>query len=194
MNARRAGLWSWGALGALGLSWGVAWSCGVRVNISGSVPLGLWRETPLQGQIQRGQVVAVCPEDNAAFRLAKSRGYIEDDGWCPDGSQLMFKPVAAVAGDLVRVSDAGVSVNGSALPNSAPLKRDYREQPLPTLQPGSYTVQPGTVWLVSSYNSRSFDSRYFGAVSASAVRGVVTPLWTQGQRSQRGGGKGGEPE
>jgi type IV secretory pathway protease TraF len=42
---------------------------------------------------------------------------------------------------------------------------------------GSYRVGPEDVWLLSSHDPRSFDSRYFGAVPVANVLGIAHPLW-----------------
>src|SRR6266404_5862589 len=56
------------------------------------------------------------------------------------------------------------------------LTRQYRTAgPWPY---GTYKVEPGTVWVVSSFNSYSFDSRYYGAIPTSAIRHHLRPLWT----------------
>jgi type IV secretory pathway protease TraF len=42
---------------------------------------------------------------------------------------------------------------------------------------GRYVIPPGEVWLVSTFSPRSWDSRYFGPVPASAIVSALTPLW-----------------
>jgi conjugative transfer signal peptidase TraF len=168
--------------GLFALLWAATWACGVRVNTSASLPMGLWVESarlPSNGLLTRGAIVTFCPSDAPPFRLAKQRGYI-GGGWCPHEYQPLFKPIAAVAGDQVSISPAGIDVNGVHIANSAPLRADNTRQPLPTPRYGKYIVQPGSIWLVSSYNSRSFDSRYFGSVQISNVRSIVVPLWVRG--------------
>jgi conjugative transfer signal peptidase TraF len=107
--------------------------------------------------------------------MAKARHYLSD-GWCASHLEVMFKPVAAVAGDVVDVDARGVSVNGGLLLRSAALKRDAAGRPLTAVPDGIYHVPPGYVWMISSYSPRSFDSRYFGALAVSQLRGRVQPL------------------
>jgi type IV secretory pathway protease TraF len=40
-------------------------------------------------------------------------------------------------------------------------------------------LEPGELFLLSVTNPASFDSRYFGPVSASAVIGVAHPVWLE---------------
>ena len=71
---------------------------------------------------------------------------------------------------MVELSARGISVNGVLLPNTAPLSKDTKGRPLEAWPFGRYPVTPGTVWVASSYHPRSFDSRYFGPISTSAIR------------------------
>jgi conjugative transfer signal peptidase TraF len=174
--------WSLYVVGWFALLWSATWLCGIRVNTSASLPTGLWLKTrtlAANGVVTRGAIVTLCPPDTPAFRLAKQRGYI-GGGWCPQKYQPLFKPVVAIAGDQVSMSAAGIDVNGVHIANSTPLQVDNAHQPLPTPPYGRYTVAPNSIWVVSSYNSRSFDSRYFGAIEISHVRSIVVPLWVTG--------------
>jgi conjugative transfer signal peptidase TraF len=145
---------------------------GVRFNSSPSMPVGLYVVT---GD-EHANLVEFCPrEPFASFSIA--RGY-RDSGVCVDGAAPLLKPVVAVAGDVVELSNRGISVNGKLLPNTAPLPRDSKGRPLEAWAFGRYAVASGTVWVASSYHPRSFDSRYFGPVPTSAIRHRLEPLFT----------------
>ena len=150
-------------------------AAGLWINTTDSMPLGLWRQSA--GQAERpGDVVLLCLPETPTTDLGQSRGYIAP-GSCPTGQEVLLKPVAAGAGEVVRVSAAGIAVNGQAIANSAQLAQDSKGRPLPAYPAGTYRVAPGQIWLVSPHNPRSFDSRYFGPVSASVVRSSVRPVW-----------------
>ncbi len=100
-------------------------------------------------------------------------------GTCPDGYAALLKPVVAWPGDTVTTSPAGVAVNGRPVPNSAPLMRDSLGRELHPYPYGTYEVLAGQIWVVSSYSSKSFDSRYFGPVPLKTVREWVRPLITE---------------
>jgi conjugative transfer signal peptidase TraF len=174
MNARRFGLVGWGVAAVLAASWGALWVGGMRLNTSASIPTGLWRERPMSRPVQRGDLVAICPEASRIFNLAKSRGYLEN-GWCAGRLEVMFKPVAAVAGDVVVVNSTGITVNGLPIAHSAALPTDSERRPLPAQPPGVYVVGPAEVWLISDWNEHSFDSRYFGAIATRHIRGLLKP-------------------
>jgi conjugative transfer signal peptidase TraF len=150
-------------------------AAGLRINATASMPRGLWRVWPPE-PVERGEIVTVCPPDCAAIREAARRGYIAT-GFCPGGYEPLVKPVAAVAGDVVTVTLQGIAVNGRPLTNTAQLARDEAGRTLHPVVARAYRVAPGTVWLLSGHDPRSFDSRYFGPVPVANVTGVARPLW-----------------
>jgi conjugative transfer signal peptidase TraF len=137
---------------------------GLRINTSPSLPLGLYVVTT-DGS---ANLIEFCPAEPFAA-LSLVRGY-RDSGACLDGGAPLLKPVAAKAGDLVELSWHGISVNGVLLANTEPLSKDTKGRPLEPWHFGRFLVAPGTVWVASSYHSRSFDSRYFGPVDTTAIR------------------------
>jgi conjugative transfer signal peptidase TraF len=90
-----------------------------------------------------------------------------------------MKPIVAVEGDIVEISAKGVTVNGKPLPNSSPHLFDRQNRPLAHWSFGTHRVAIGTVWVISSFNSRSFDSRYFGPILASSIRSRLWALMTE---------------
>ena len=83
-----------------------------------------------------------------------------------------------VAGDVVQVTTDGVAVNGGLLAHSRPLERDRGGRELAAYSATSRALGPGEIWLHSPFEDRSWDSRYFGPVSAACVTDVVAPLVT----------------
>jgi conjugative transfer signal peptidase TraF len=176
----RIGNTSPGAIRRLGLiAFGVAFAtfqicglAGIRINCSPSLPVGLYSTSTDRS----AGLVEFCPAEPFAS-LAISRGY-RDRGTCRDGATPLLKPIVARAGDIVTVSPRGIGVNGQLLPNTAPLRTDTHGRPLTPWPFGRYAVAPGTVWVASSYNPRSFDSRYIGPVPITGIRNHVRPLLT----------------
>jgi conjugative transfer signal peptidase TraF len=172
------GRYSWSTLGRAAvlsalvigiLFWGASIQ-GIRVNASPSMPVGLYQVTSSPD----ATLVEFCPVEPFAS-IANARGY-RQAGNCPDGGSPLMKPVVARAGDSVQLSEKGVVVNGTAILNSAPLLEDTAGRPLTSWPFGVYTVLPGTMWVVSDYHPRSFDSRYFGPVSVALIRNRLRPL------------------
>jgi type IV secretory pathway protease TraF len=67
-------------------------------------------------------------------------------------------------------------VNGVLVRNTAPRWLDTFGRTMTPWPFGAYNVAPGTVWVASSYNAKSFDSRYFGPVAVSSIRAHLRPL------------------
>lgn len=163
------------AISMSGLVLAAGYVAGYRINTTASMPVGLWRMIPTPAKPARGTIVIACM-DAPLTTLALERGYV-DPGPCPGGTELLLKPIAAVAGDAVEIGDTGIAVNGKPMPHTAPLARDVAGRELPALSRGEYQVLPNEVWLLSSYSPLSFDSRYFGGVPVSNIRGIARPVW-----------------
>jgi conjugative transfer signal peptidase TraF len=146
---------------------------GLRLNIaSNSLPPGLYRIAP-RGE---GSDLLICPT-GIAESISISRGYRPKSAGCGDGYAPLLKPISARYGDTVTVSNAGISINGSQLPNSRQYARDALGRPMPQVSAGTYPVLPGTVWVISSYNRFSFDSRYFGPIPLDEKVRYANPFW-----------------
>ena len=168
------------ALSACGLA-ALAWAAFVQppprrvYNPSDSVAVGWYRVDPLDHRtssppspLSVGSIVLTrLPADVAA--LAAQRGYL------PARIPLL-KRVGAVAPQHVCMFDGLVWIDGVA--SAAVLPADRLGRPLPSWQQ-CRSLRPGELFLLSSANPASFDSRYFGPVSASAVIGVAHPVWLE---------------
>lgn len=136
---------------------------GIVINDTPSLPEGFYRKNTRS--VEKGSFVL--------FRLPvgelSSRPYAREN---------LIKQVVAVAGDRVGIGKAGVWVNGRLLANSAQLPTDRDGLPLPRLNLEEYTLEAGELLTMSTYNPRSFDSRYFGPVRSDQILSVVEPLFT----------------
>lgn len=146
---------------------------GVRVNTSYSLPMGLYIET----KAADAPFVEFCPQGRFAEESSQ-RGYRTPGFACPDGAVPLLKPVVARAGDRVETSQTGIAVNGMLLPKTAPLNVDSARRPLTPWPFGSYSVEVGTIWVVSTYHPNSYDSRYMGPIPESLIRRKLRALWT----------------
>lgn len=148
---------------------------GVRLNFSPSAPVGVWLHEPISYvSIERGDWISVCPPASPATRAVVAMKILPMGNCSGLNVAPLLKPVAAIAGDVVRLQDGqSVMVNGLPLPNTA------STQVLPAWPDGEYTVQPGEVWLFSPRHPKSFDSRYFGPVRIDQVQGKATPFITE---------------
>ena len=138
----------------------------LRINTSASLPVGLYIVS------SNGTFVEFCPDDHG---LSAQRHY-RARGACLDEAAPLLKPVIGRPADEIVVSPAGIAVNGKLVPHTAPLDHDSEGRPLTHWPFGRYATARGTLWVASSYNPRSYDSRYLGPVQESAVRARLRPL------------------
>ena len=144
-------------------------------NPSDSVAVGWYRVDPLghgsdslPRPLSVGSIVLTTLPPEAAT-LAAQRGYL------PTRVPLL-KRVGAMAPQEVCIADGSVRIDG--VPSAAVLPADRWGRPLPSWQQ-CRQLQPGELFLLSVTNPASFDSRYFGPVSAAAVIGVAHPVWLE---------------
>ena len=167
-------------LAACGLA-ALAWASFVHplprltYNPSDSVEVGWYRIDPLDHRtsspprpLSVGSIVLV-PLPAEAAALAAQRGYL------PTRIPLL-KRVGAVAPQEVCIADGKVHIDG--VPSAAVLSADRWGRPLPSWQQ-CHRLRHGELFLLSVTNPASFDSRYFGPVSAASVIGVARPVWLE---------------
>jgi len=153
---------------------GAAGAFDLRVNWTESMPRGIYQR--MEPAPERGAWVAVCLE-GAAAELARDRGYVID-GSCASGLAPIFKRMVGVPGDRIEVATGGVAVNGAAVPESELKPVDSRGRPLEHASEGEFVLPEGRFFVMGMNPSRSWDSRYFGAVSAQQIVAGARPLWT----------------
>ena len=167
-------------LSACGLA-ALAWASFVHplprliYNPSDSVAVGWYRVDSLDhgaGSLPRplsvGSIVLTTLPPEAAA-LAAQRGYLP-------AHVPLLKRVGAVAPQHVCIVAGQVRIDG--VPAAAALPADRLGRQLPSL-PLCRRLEPGELFLLSVTNPASFDSRYFGPISASAVIGVAHPVWLE---------------
>jgi conjugative transfer signal peptidase TraF len=141
-----------------------------RVNLSPSVPTGIWK---ISGSEESGDVknryVVVRASDHPGYLLAVERGYLHD-------LTPLLKRVVATEGDLVSYDEGerAVTVNGEYVPMTEILSRDTEGRELPRASFPT-VLKKGEAWL-SSENIRGYDSRYFGPVSTDLLQ-KATSVW-----------------
>jgi conjugative transfer signal peptidase TraF len=148
---------------------------GLRINGSHSFPIGLY--WAIGKAAEKGDLVFVDPPALPIFYLAVNRGYL-DAGYSPARTCAMIKRLVGVAGNRVTINGEGVEVDGVRLPNSKPRNQDAAGRPLQPYSLTDYILGPGEILLMSDHSAASFDARYFGPISATQIRSVITPLIT----------------
>lgn len=125
------------------------------VNVTPSVPLGLYMRDFAKAP-ERGDIVALTPPANARPFLASLR--------YPTDAPLL-KSIAGAAGDYA-------CANGNWLHlGHRQLTRLVSANGMPRWS-GCRTLTPDEVFVLGGTNPESFDSRYFGPLPRTAIRGV----------------------
>lgn len=135
-------------------------------NPSDSVPRGWYRIGKIDSLHVGDIVLARLPAPAAA--LAARRGYL------PTGIPLL-KHIGAVAPQWVCIDGTSVRIDDVAV--ATVMGTDGRGRPL-SAWPQCQRLAHGELFLLSSTNPASFDSRYFGPIRVSDVIGGAQPIWT----------------
>jgi conjugative transfer signal peptidase TraF len=143
-------------------------AAGYRVNVSPSVPVGLYRRLPLPDPVERGMLVILpVPVSVVAWHRPKLPSFLRP--------VPLLKPVVAVEGDEVCVCEAGIWIRDQWY---GPVLTEANGLPLPhPLPDGCTTLAAGEVF-VATATDRSLDSRYFGPVQLEMIRARAIPVWT----------------
>ena len=145
----------------------IAWFSGFRVNVTPSLPLGIYRlaESPAKP----GVPAFFCLDSPDFIRLAEERGYA-GAGFCPGGLRPLGKEVYGLPGDRIGFDQGLITVNSQALPGSLAKDKDRQGRAMPAslLRPG--IIPKGKALMLSLHHKGSFDSRYFGLVPLAALR------------------------
>jgi len=140
-------------------------------NPSDSVPVGWYRiertNSPPRPLSVGDIVLTRLPADVAA--LAAQRGYL------PSHIPLL-KQVSAIAPQHVCIVEGQVRIDG--VPVAAVLPADRVGRLLPFWRQ-CRPLADGELFLLSTTNPASFDSRYFGPIQASAVIGTAQLLYLE---------------
>ena len=178
------------ALAVAGSAFGVMFAgvnLGLVFNYTHSAPFGLYMEiaTPTEARREPPPYIFFCP-DVRWPSMNNEPNYRSPMRTCPDGFSPLIKPVIAWPGDTVQTSPQGITVNGVLLAHTVSLNHDSQGRIVHPFAYGTYRVQPGQLWAVSSFSPRSFDSRYFGPVPLRSVHLWIRPLLVEKKHHPEG--------
>ncbi len=137
------------------------------LNLSKSMPLGVYKLIPFDGDLKTGEsVILEVPEP--------ARPYIYGRGWLPQG-WLLIKTVGALPGDKVTITDDAIKIKDVYI--GPVFDTDTEVRPLPRLR-GSINIPEKHFLPIATYIRNSFDGRYFGPVPFDLIRGKAVPVIT----------------
>jgi len=139
--------------------------CGLIINYTDSLPRGIYQLRPLSRADHDMIVVFPVPES--------VRDIVYGRGWLMKGALLM-KPIAALPGESVSVTDEGLYIDKRLF--GPVFVSDRQGMPLPQIRFSSL-IRENQVF-VASPSKRSFDSRYFGPVHVKNIVAQAVPVLT----------------
>ncbi|MEM1116459.1 MAG: S26 family signal peptidase [Bacteroidota bacterium] len=149
----------------------------IRRNDTPSVPEGVYlrlSEWMMPGEPAVGDFAMACLPDAEAAFVARERGYLDEAPWaCASGVVPVLKRVAAVEGQTVEVTEAGVFVDGARV-GEAPPTADSQGRPIAPAY-GMYRLGAGEAWLASDIPN-GYDSRYAGPLVPEARAWLLVEL------------------
>jgi conjugative transfer signal peptidase TraF len=138
------------------------------IQLSDSLPQGLYIKKSVPETISLGQLVLIeIPSDIKAMMINRQ--------WIPSHVKYyLMKPVAAIAGDHIKVDSQGVFVNKKF--KGTIQKRDQQGHKLPKFHYNGLLKE--NLYFVMASARNSFDSRYFGPVHKQSIINIVEPFMT----------------
>ena len=140
----------------------------MRLNLTDSVPIGLYRVMP------RAAYAGICL-DASVIAPALQAGVDLPPGECPNSGRVpILKTIyRATPDNPITFSAAGFTVAGILKKNTVAKRTSRTGRPLTHAPFGTYT---SGLWAISDFNRDSYDSRYFGPVPESAVLFYAAPF------------------
>jgi len=141
----------------------------VIYNSTPSYPTGLYF-VEQQSAYTKGELVLICADGNKEFEI-KNKGYVTaSTTHCTNGFAPLIKKIVANKNDVVEVTQAGVYINKV---------KQSKSTILPQVEAcmGLHYLKDDAIWVMSDFNSASFDSRYFCELSINKIIGKVRFFW-----------------
>lgn len=184
MRGSRSKLRYIAVLVALGVGASVALArSGLIINVTPSMPPGLYRLSALPARLHDGMIIYLCPPSpahNAAMAQAV-RGHwllISPRSPCPANLVPFLKRIAATPGQTVTLTMRGTSIDGHRLPLTAIQPLAKNGVPMVHQRPGVYLMKPGQVWVWDNSSPWAYDSRYWGPLPVADILKKARPVLT----------------
>ncbi len=173
-----------GALAAFGFGCVTLSNAGYIINVTPSLPVGVYKRETLPNHLIDGDMIEICPlspKSSPSMRQAIQHKWllIDPKSPCADRLAPFLKRVAATPGQTVDLSINGVSVDGVELPKTAVKLVAANGKTLLVHFPfGRHTVAPNMIWVTDNSSPWAFDSRYYGPIPFYHVISGIKPVLT----------------
>jgi conjugative transfer signal peptidase TraF len=134
-------------------------------NITASEKIGYYFK--YDSKIKKGDLRIICLK-NKEYMNKMVRLGLPSKGSCPDGSFSILKEIVGVPGDHIKITSNGIYVNNYLLANSKAVSFVQGIKLSPQAINTSITLTKDSYWVYGN-GIHSFDSRYFGSITASEI-------------------------
>ena len=141
---------------------GLARHAGLYINMTASLPMGIYKVTLIDAQnaeIKVNDLVMIPPSEYEETGIDSAL----------NENRAMIKKAAALAGDVIDSDGQSIYINGSRLEYSNIYEKDKFNQTLPAQQ-YPYRVPQNSVYITSEH-PYGYDSRYFGPIDLKHIKG-----------------------
>lgn len=143
-------------------------------NATKSLPRGFYLK--VKKTFNKNSIVVFCPPYNDFLKFAEKNGYWQNlNKSCSGLTPKYMKKIVGMPNDNVSITLDGVYINNIKLKNSEPVKKILSDKIFKHYEQ-EIQLKNDEYFLMSDYNSHSFDSRYFGSIHKNQINNVVKPL------------------
>ncbi len=150
------------------------YQAGFRINLTSSLPLGIWKIDKSFTRIEKGDYVwFMATKEIADFAL--ERGYLQENIKCENNTIPLLKTVYGLPGDTYSFHENEIRINDIPVKNTKRRINDSKERPMPRILNGIVRKNQLFVLTMHTY---SYDSRYYGPIPIKNVEGKARPIMT----------------
>lgn len=136
-------------------------------NITPSLPLGYYLTFPWE--INRGTYIICLDDSKKEYLEVMAQLGLQPNNQCKNGYLSIMKTIVGIPGDLVEITENGVSINSVIIPNSKAMKKYHSLSLLPIESGYQHTLSHDEYWVQGSIRN-SYDSRYFGVITKDEIK------------------------
>ena len=178
VTAGLACLFGVGSLASIGLA-----HSGLIINLTPSMPIGLYHLSPLPHRLHDGMIVCLCPPSPASnpamAQAVRARWLLTSpSSTCPAHLVPFIKRIGATPGQTVSLTMNDTSIDGHRLPGTAIKRFAKNGQPIIHQKPGIYHMKLGQVWAWDNSSPWAYDSRYWGPLPVANILKQARPVLT----------------
>ncbi|MCP3876123.1 MAG: conjugative transfer signal peptidase TraF [Desulfobacteraceae bacterium] len=150
------------------------YKAGYRINVTSSLPIGIWKIDKSFSKIEKGDYVWFTPTKEIADFGIK-RNYLEENKNCLNNSNPLLKIVYGLPGDSYSFYKDAIKINNEPIENAKRRKLDSKGRPMPIISNG---IIKEDHLFVMTMHTHSYDSRYYGTIPVQNIEGTAQPVLT----------------